>query len=246
MKITIRNDSVVYKLISWAGQLFIRLIESILTFFSKEKEAVIDPAKFPWTKHIEENTALILAELKTIVDEYDSIPSLGDLSEDQKRIIAGERNWKTFLLYTYGARINKNISQCPKTDKFVRTIPGMTTAFFSILEPHTSLIPHRGPYKGVLRYHLGLIVPQPRDLSGIKVNGETYHWEVSHSLVFDDTFIHEAWNNSDEKRIVLFVDFKRDYVFPINVLNNLMVALIGMSPFVSNALKKLEDQTAFK
>ena len=246
MKITIRNDSVVYKLISWAGQLFIRLIESILTFFSKEKEAVIDPAKFAWTKHIEENTALILAELKTILDEYDSIPNLGDLSEEQKRIIAGERNWKTFLLYTYGARINKNISQCPKTDKFVRTIPGMTTAFFSILEPHTSLIPHRGPYKGVLRYHLGLIVPQPRDLCGIKVNGETYHWEVGHSLIFDDTFIHEAWNNSDEKRIVLFVDFKRGYVFPINVLNNLMVALIGMSPFVSNVLKKLEDQTAIK
>lgn len=233
-------------MISWSGQQFIRLIEAILTFFSKEKEAVIDFAKFPWTKHLEENTALILSELKTILEEYDSIPNLGDLSEEQNRIIAGERNWKTFLLYTYGARIEKNISQCPKTDELIRTIPGMTTAFFSILEPHTSLIPHRGPYKGVLRYHLGLIVPEPKELCGIKVNGVTYHWEVGNSLIFDDTFIHEAWNNSDEKRIVLFVDFKRDYVFPINVLNNLMVGLIGMSPFVSNVLKKIEDQTAVK
>lgn len=202
----------------------------------------MDLEKYPWAKHIEENTDQILDELKTIFEKYDSIPNLGDLSEEQKRIIAGERNWKTFLLYTYGARIDRNVRQCPKTDQLIRMIPGMTTAFFSILEPHTSLIPHRGPYKGVLRYHLGLIVPQPEELCGIEVNGETYHWQVGHSLIFDDTFTHAAWNNSDEKRVVLFIDFKRNYVFPINVLNNFMIWLIGHSPFVSNVLKKIEKQ----
>ena len=116
----------------------------------------------------------------------------------------------------------------------------MTTAFFSILEPHTALIPHRGPYKGVLRYHLGLIIPQPDDLCGIKVDGTVYHWQVGKSLIFDDTHTHEAWNNSDEKRVVLFIDFKRDFAFPINLLNNLILWMIRMSPFISNVVKKVE------
>jgi beta-hydroxylase len=117
----------------------------------------------------------------------------------------------------------------------------MTMAFFSILEPHTGLSPHRGTFKGVLRYHLGLIVPQPEDLCGIRINDEVHHWQVGRSLIFDDTFTHEVWNNSDEKRVVLFVDFKRDYVFPINILNNAMIKLIRMSPFITNVLKRIEE-----
>jgi len=241
MKIAISNDSILYKIISACGQLFIRVIEAILAAFSREKEAVIDPENFAWTKYIEQNTPQILAELKAIMEQYESIPSLGDLSDEQKRIITGERNWKTFMLYTYGARIEKNIHLCPQTDCAIRNIPGMTMAFFSILEPHTALSPHRGPYKGVLRYHLGLIVPQPEDLCGIRINGEVHHWQVGRSLIFDDTYTHDAWNNSDEKRVVLFIDFKRDYVFPINVLNNTMIKLIRMSPFITNVLKKIEE-----
>ena len=241
MKPAISNDSILYRIISASGQLFIRFIEAILTVFAREKDAVIDPGKFDWTKYVEQNTPLILDELKTIMNEYGSIPNLGDLSEEQKRIITGERNWKTFMLYTYGVRIEKNLRRCPQTDHVIRSIPGMTMAFFSILESHTALSPHRGPYKGVLRYHLGLIVPQPEDLCGIRVNGEVHHWRVGRSLIFDDTYTHDAWNNSDEKRVVLFIDFKRDYVFPINILNNAMIKLIRMSPFITNVLKRIEE-----
>jgi len=41
-------------------------------------------------------------------------------------------------------------------------IPGSTTGFFSILSPHKHIPPHRGPWAGVLRLHLGLMVPEPR------------------------------------------------------------------------------------
>lgn len=221
--------------------MMIAVIEAVFSFFSKEKGSVLAADQMAWTKYVEQNTKEILAELKTIIQSYDSIPNLSDLSAEQKRIVKGERNWKTFLLYTYGARIEKNIALCPKTDEVIRAIPGMTTAFFSIMEPHTALAPHRGPYKGVLRYHLGLIIPQPVDLCGIRVDGAVYHWQVGKSLIFDDTYTHEVWNNSDEIRVVLFVDFKRNFIFPLNVFNNFMIALIRWSPFVSNVLKKLEN-----
>jgi ornithine lipid ester-linked acyl 2-hydroxylase len=240
MKISIPHDSVFYKIISFIGQGIIVIMETVLGFFAKEKIAVISPDQISWTAQIEQHTDEILAELRSVMQHYDSIPNLSDLSAEQKRIVIGERNWKTFLFYTYGASVRKNISLCPRTDAAIRSIPGMTTAFFSIMEPHTSLAPHRGPYKGVLRYHLGLIIPQPPNLCGIRVDGAVYHWAVGRSLIFDDTYTHEVWNNSDEPRVVLFVDFKRNFIFPINVFNNFMIALIRWSPFVSNVLKKLE------
>jgi aspartyl/asparaginyl beta-hydroxylase (cupin superfamily) len=236
-------STISYRILSALGRLFIMCIEGMLGFFSKEKAAVIDPATKPWTKQLEQHTHAILGELDTLLADYEAIPSLGDLSYEQQRIIAGKQQWKTFILYIYGAPVDKNISRCPATDRAIRGIPGMTMAFFSILEPHTALTPHRGPYKGVLRCHLGLIVPEPKESCGIRVDGRVYHWQVGESFIFDDTYMHEAWNNSGEKRVVLFIDFKRDYTFPINVLNNMMIWLIQKSPFIGNILTKIEEGT---
>ncbi len=91
----------------------------------------------------------------------------------------------------------------------MREIPGMTTAMFSILSPRKHILPHRGPYKGVLRYHLGLIVPQDAEACRIRVGEDIRHWEAGRSMVFDDTFNHEVWNDTDETRVVLFVDVLR-------------------------------------
>jgi beta-hydroxylase len=236
----VKHSSFLYKIVSFAGQSLIKVTEAILSFFSKDKEAMLDTTRFSWVRMVEQNTEVILTELRQVLADYDAIPYFGDLSEEQKRIVTGRQNWKTFLFYAYGVPIAKNISLCPRTHEIIRQIPSVTTAFFSILEPHTAISPHRGPYKGVLRYHLGLIVPEPIESCGIRVDGQIYHWQVGQSLIFDDTFMHDAWNDNNEKRVVLFIDFKRDYIFPVNIFNNFIIALIRWSPFVSNVLKNLE------
>jgi len=116
----------------------------------------------------------------------------------------------------------------------------MTSALFSILEPGARLKEHRGPYKGVLRYHLGLKVPEEPRQCGITVGGETRHWAVGRSLVFDDTFAHTAWNESRETRAVLFVDFKRELGRPLRALNDALVWLFRVSPFVQNMFERLD------
>ena len=68
---------------------------------------------------------------------------------------------------------------------------------FSILEPGKHLPPHRGPYNGVLRLHLGLIVPEPREQLGIRVENEVYRWREGEAVIFDDAYEHEAWNRTD-------------------------------------------------
>ncbi len=108
---------------------------------------------------------------------------------------------------------------CPRTAALMREIPGMTTAMFSILSPRKHILDHRGPYKGVLRYHLGLIVPEDAEACRIRVGEDIRHWEEGKSMIFDDTFNHEVWNDTDETRVVLFVDVLRPLPFPESAIN---------------------------
>ena len=53
--------------------------------------------------------------------------------------------------------------------------------------------PHRGPYNGVPRLHLGLIVPEPRDMLGNRAKTKCTAGE-GEVVIFDDAYEHEAWN----------------------------------------------------
>ena len=54
-------------------------------------------------------------------------------------------------------------------------------------------------------------------------------------MVFDDTFNHEVWNDTDETRVVLFVDVLRPLPSPWAQVNEAIVKAIGYSPFVLDA-----------
>src|ERR1039458_2693627 len=116
----------------------------------------------------------------------------------------------------------------------------MKTAMFSILSPRKHILDHRGPYKGVLRYHLGLIVPQDKEACRIRVGDDIRHWEEGKTMIFDDTFNHEGWNDPDETRVVLFVDVLRPLPSPESAINSLIVKAIRFSPFVLDAKRNQE------
>ncbi|MHB8233624.1 MAG: aspartyl/asparaginyl beta-hydroxylase domain-containing protein, partial [Solirubrobacteraceae bacterium] len=97
-----------------------------------------------------------------------------------------------------------------------------------------------GPYKGVLRYHLGLIVPEDAESCRIRVGDDIRHWQAGKSMIFDDTFNHEVWNDTDETRVVLFVDVLRPLPEPESTINRWIVKAIGYSPFVLDAKRNQE------
>lgn len=196
------------------------------TFFPEER--------FPWVKRIEENHEIILEELQGILADREALPSFQEISKDQIEITNDDR-WKTFFLYGYGFKADLGVELCPRTAELMRSIPGMTTAMFSVLSPRKHINPHRGPYKGVLRYHLGLVIPTEKEACRIRVGKDFRHWEKGRSLIFDDTYNHEVWNDTDEVRVVLFVDVLRPLPFPESAINWLIVRLIGLSPFVLDA-----------
>jgi len=196
-----------------------------------------DAVHFPWVRHIEDNHGRIREELATVLRSADAIPNFQDISVEQSAI-TNDGLWKTFFFYTYGRKMKGNCAVCPQTVALLESIPGMTTAFFSILLPNKSIPIHRGPYAGVLRYHLGLRIPEQASLCGIEVGGETASWEEGRSLIFDDTYLHRAWNLSNEVRVVLFVDFRRPLAFPFSLLNRLWIFAISASPFIKGMVSR--------
>ncbi|MCC2110690.1 MAG: aspartyl/asparaginyl beta-hydroxylase domain-containing protein [Hyphomicrobiales bacterium] len=195
-----------------------------------------DPDDFPWVKDVESHWSEIRRELDALLAYRDQLPNFQDLSPEQYELTQDD-GWKTVFFYAYGVEAEGNCRRCPATAAALQKIPDMKTAFFSILSPHKHLPAHRGPYKGVLRYHLALKVPEPAQKCGIRVRDEVRHWEEGKSLVFDDAFDHEAWNDTDEVRAVLFVDFVRPLKFPASLLNRMLIGAIAASPYVSGSAK---------
>jgi len=199
-----------------------------------------DTEAFPWVKTVEANWLAIRNELELLLRRKEDIPNLQDVSPEQSFIARGG-SWKSFFLYGFGHKIARNCARCPETARIVSRIPGLKMAMFSILAPKSHIPPHRGPYKGLLRYHLGLMIPQPSSSCRIRVADEIRSWEEGRSLIFDDSHDHEAWNDSDFDRVILFVDFLRPLPFPLSALNRLASWQISKMPFVTDAVRRLRE-----
>lgn len=194
---------------------------------------------FDWVKRAEDAVPDVQRELDEVLSHADELPNFQDISVDQ-RSISKDEGWKTFFFLAYGYRSEANRRRCPKTAALLDSIPGCVTGFFSILGPRKHLPPHRGPWRGVIRYHLALKVPEPASASGIRVGGEVAHWVEGGSLLFDDGYVHEAWNGTDEVRVVLFCDILRPLRPPADQVNRALVKAIGWSPFVQDARSRHE------
>lgn len=191
--------------------------------------------RFPWIADIEAGCSDIRAELNAVLHDRERIPLFQDVLPSQTLLTSDDR-WRTFMLYGYGHRVEENCRRCPNTDALLRQIPGMTTAFFSILAPGKHITAHRGFWKGVLRYHLGLIVPATGRCE-IRVGNQIRSWIECGSLVFDDTFEHEVWNETNEERVVLFVDFERPLPGPAASVNRRVIRTIANLPEIRRAAR---------
>ncbi|HHJ39826.1 MAG: hypothetical protein AXA67_06420 [Methylothermaceae bacteria B42] len=205
-----------------------------------------DPSQFDWVKTLENNWQPIRKEAEQLLKERELIPAFHEISPDQTRISKGG-HWKTHILYGFGRRIETNCQRCPETAKVLESIPGMMTAWFSMIDPGYHIPPHRGPTKSFLVCHLGLLVPKDKDKCYLRVADRKLTWEEGKCFVFDDTFDHEVRNDTDEHRVVLLVHVERPMRAPGRILSKLFIALIKASPYVKDGvknMKKWEDRYA--
>jgi len=116
--------------------------------------------------------------------------------------------WKRFYVKWYGEPLPSAQTLCPKTVELVNRIPGVKAAMFALLPPGTTLNPHRDPFAGSLRYHLGLITPNSPDCH-IFVDGQEYFWRDGEDVIFDETCVHWVENKTGMTRVIFFADLER-------------------------------------
>lgn len=163
---------------------------------------------FPDTKLLEEHWREIRAELETVLEDQAHLPTFQQVDHAQRRVSDDDR-WQLFILRFVGRDSAENRARCPRTSSLVDQIPGVWTAMFSILAPGKTTPWHSGGIKGVLRYHLAMIVPDEEKCAlQIWRHGER-HWREGESMVFDDTYFHRARNGTDDTRVVLWLDLER-------------------------------------
>ena len=122
--------------------------------------------------------------------------------------------WTRFYLKWYEDYLPSAVAQCPKTIEVLKKTPSIKAAMFASLPPGGELKQHRDPYAGSLRYHLGLVTPNSDDCY-ILVDGNRHSWRDGEDILFDETYIHEAYNHTDQQRIILFADVHRPMRFKL-------------------------------
>ena len=201
---------------------------------------VFDTAPFPFLAPFERDWRVIRAEFDPILAERERLPSFHDISPDQYRISLVDQ-WKVFVLYGFGMPSPKNCARCPHTTRLLESVPGLQSAWFSILSPRYHIPWHRGPTKGLLKAHLGLKVPARRQDCTMQVGDRMLNWEQGKCVVFDDFYPHEVWNNTDEERVVLLFEFIRPMRLPGQWIHRFLMWGIKQSAFSKDATQNMQD-----
>jgi beta-hydroxylase len=197
---------------------------------------LVDKARFPWIAELEANADVIREELLAVIDDRDRLPTMQYISKTQKKIIK-DTSWKTFFFTAYGMKAEANRVRCPRTSALIDSIPELEVAFFSILDPGAHIRAHRGVYKGLLRVHLGLIVPEPRERCRMQVGNEMIVWREGEAVMFDDTYRHEVWNETDGVRAILLIDVHRPLKPAQRLVNRAVLKVARRMPFVAEAVE---------
>ncbi|SEK50713.1 beta-hydroxylase [Sphingomonas palmae] len=196
-------------------------------------DPVLDMRDFAWTQGLRDHWEAIRAEATAVALVGHAAPSLATISPDH-RSIAEVNKWRSFFLWGYGYPIDDNLARCPRTKAAIEAIPGLNSAFFSILAPGTHIPAHRGVTKGLITCHLGLIVPRDGDVR-MRVDDRVVRWSEGQTLVFDDTYDHEVWNDTESTRVVLLIQFERPLRQPGKWFADLFLGFVKRSAFVQEA-----------
>ncbi|MBK8285815.1 MAG: aspartyl/asparaginyl beta-hydroxylase domain-containing protein [Ahniella sp.] len=169
---------------------------------------------FAWSAGVEAATGVIRTELEGLLATHGGgfepyVQTRESESPGQFATLDGNLDWSAFFLWKHGLRVEEHCAACPQTLAALAQVPQITirdrapAVMFSALKPRTHIPPHNGATNARLTFHLPLIIPP--DCS-FRVGAEVRQWKEGELFIFDDTIEHEAFNNSDQLRVVLIFD----------------------------------------
>jgi aspartate beta-hydroxylase len=188
-------------------------------------------------------------EALAISGQLRSVPRFHELMSSQSAISANDGlDWRIFVLKAYGHDVRGNQERCPLTTELVRNCPNVLSASFSFLAPGKHIPAHRGPFRGVLRFHLGLSMPV--DGNGtpgaiLWIDGEEHRMANGDCLLWDDTYRHEVLNTTNEVRTALLLDVWRpEMPADMIALSHVIVAAARVVAYVNSGRSEIPPSVA--
>ena len=178
--------------------------------------AFLDPAAFPVMSVVTANWQAFRDEGMRLLEDGKVRAATGD--NDLGFHAFFKHGWKRFYLKWYDHPLPSAQALCPRSTEILGGIPSIKGAMFAVLPPKAYLGRHRDPFAGALRYHLGLRTPNERRC-WIQVDGERRSWADGEALVFDESYVHEAWNGTEITRLILLCDIERPLAGPMRPVN---------------------------
>ena len=179
--------------------------------------------EFDWVASLEAQVDAIRGELAGLLESREGFRPYLVNTRDRPRTefhgLTDNPDWSTLYLWENGQPVADHIARCPRTFEAIRHLPlcdiapRAPTIMFSLLRAGARIPAHTGIINARLICHLPLVVPPG---CGFRVGNEVREWEVGKLLIFDDTIEHEAWNDSDEDRVVLIFDVWRPEVSDVD------------------------------
>ncbi len=167
---------------------------------------------FSWAENVEHKFEDIKHELLQLFSQNSSIkPYIKEANTGNTGLdtLANSLNWSSIHLIQGGEYRDELLKQCPVLSSVLKELPlpvlsgNAPEAFLSVLKPNTAILPHYGLSNIKLTVHLGIDIPSD---CAIRVGNDTHTWQQGKLMVFDDSFEHEAWNKSNENRIVFIFE----------------------------------------
>lgn len=174
--------------------------------YSGKEPFFYDKSLYPWATQLEQQWGVIRNEMEGYISGQEAI----ELSSPYPPSLSAPNAWKNIYFFNFLWQYHANCKKFPNTYSLLKSIPNLTFAEFTVLEPHSEVLPHIGETNTTIRGHLGISIPAPLPYAGIRVGNEEKSWEEGKVVLFSDCHRHTVWNKTDKQRFVLVFDVTKD------------------------------------
>ncbi len=186
---------------------------------------------FPNARKFSERWMALRDEALAIARRLEAVPRFEQVMPEQAPLSSHDnRDWRVFIVKAYGIEVSENMARCPTLAALLRETPEVLSATLSFLAPRKHIPRHCGPFRGVLRFQLGLAMPRAEDgrpAAVLTIADRDFRIGDGEWLLWDDTYPHEVRNGSDEVRIALLLDvWRRDMPIDMEWLSRLVLGLV--------------------